>query len=90
MIDPKKKFQEQLFTKGWTDVADSGLFHAAAEAALAQMALNQSFAGDMASAAAAHYKIQGAKDFLGILMSLGLKPEPRKTVSVGNLKHPNI
>lgn len=88
MIDPKKKFQEQLFTKGWTDVADSGLFHAAGEAALAQMVLNQSFASDLSSAAAAHYKIQGAKDFLGILMSLGLKPESRKTAPIGNLKHP--
>lgn len=84
MITPKASFQRDDRNKPWQDVVDNPLFHRAAEAALAQMTINTPPSVDLQ--AATHFRIQGAKDFLSVLMSLSLKPEPTKSSLYPNLK----
>ncbi len=87
-LEPKKRFQEGNFKKTWQDVVDSTQFQEAATAALVQMAMNNSAPPDMASAASYQWRMEGAKQFLGVLMSLvepTTKPSPQ--ASLQNLTH---
>lgn len=81
MISPKKSFQENSLSKDWNSVVNSARFHTACTAALAQMELNMSCPPDMASAAAGHWQMQGAKLYLRTLMELAndpvIPPAPR-------------
>jgi hypothetical protein len=69
-FDPKKAFNESDHAKVWHDVVASKGFHAAAEAALANMQMNLPTPPDMATAAANDWRMQGARRFLNELMTL--------------------
>jgi hypothetical protein len=62
-------------------------FQEAAMTALAQYAVNLSSAPDMGTAAAHHWKMQGAKEFLNTLLSLHEKTEPPKPRTDNALNH---
>ena len=69
-FDPKKAFNESEHAKAWHDLVASKGFHAAAEAALANMVLNFPSANELATAAANDWRMQGARRFLTELMNL--------------------
>lgn len=85
MINPKATFQQNAAYKGWQDVCDSPVFHAAAQASIALMLLNKPSAPDLGTAAALHHRMEGAKEFLAILSSLSLPPEIPKKIPNRNL-----
>jgi len=90
VITPQKTFAETAKSMNWRwqDTVDSVQFQSAANAALVQMAINNGNPPDMASAAAYQWRMEGAKQFLGILMGLvAPAPQGRKQEPVANLNH---
>lgn len=87
MIEPRQNFQQGPYAKSWLDLADSAQFQSAAQAALAQMQINLSGAADMGSAAAFHFRMEGAKQFLQVLMSLTEPPKQANKPPGVNLNH---
>ena len=87
MITPRARFRADPANKGWQDVADSTLFHRAAEAAFAEMGNRLNAPADMTTAAAHAWQLDGAKIFLATLMDLSLPDQaPSKPVRQ-NLDH---
>lgn len=83
-LNPKKDFCENSgYRKAWADVADSQTFSAAVTAALIiqQQSLNN--IPDMASAAAAAWRMEGAKQFMSILMNLAEVSPPAPEIKPG-------
>lgn len=70
MINPRKTFRDNASLKDWQKTVDSALFEQAATAALCEMQLNQNTAGEPIGAAAQHWRLEGARAYLKILMSL--------------------
>lgn len=69
-LDPKKDFLNSPHKAKWADVAASETFTAAVTTALVIQQQNLNAAPDLATAASFHYRMEGAKQFLGILMNL--------------------
>jgi hypothetical protein len=87
MIDPRRSFKDSDHGKNWLDVVDSARFQAAVSAALIQMQLTLPHPPDMGTAAAYHFRMEGAKQFLQILMSLTETTPERRPPSGQNLDH---
>ena len=70
-LTPRKDFRESPLAKGWGDVVTSPQFEAAAKAAMIELQ-NTLMTGALTpeNAEAAAYRLNGAKMFLGELMSL--------------------
>lgn len=88
MINPRKTFRESDVSRRWLDVVDGPQFQAAVNAALLEMSLRQNSAPDMATAAAYQWRMDGAKQFLSILMNLTVKePDNTRQTDAMNLNH---
>lgn len=89
MITPKSDFQKHpQFAKGWQTLVDSAQFQEAVYAAKLEMDLqNRNTAQDMGTAAALHWRTQGALQFLDILMNLTRSTVIPKRPGLDNLKH---
>lgn len=87
MITPRETFRRGPHAKVWTDTTATSGFHAAAEAALAQMALEGANENDVAISAARHWQIVGARRFLDTLMNLTIEPEKAKPPAGAQLKY---
>lgn len=87
MLTPKKTFKDSPHAKGWQSVCDSTQFQLAVTAAKLQMDFNAIRAPDMATAAARHWKMEGATEFLNILMNLTRPDVPDKKPLKDNLIH---
>ncbi len=85
-IKPKESFcTDKRMASAWSEMSASTVFEGAASAAMLQMVQNLPSPPDLASAASYAYRLEGAKQFLQILMSLTEtrpKPEPKTS---GNL-----
>lgn len=87
-FSPKSNFAKGPSAQPWTDVASSVLFREAASAAMLQMQANQLTAMGNEVAAANHYRLEGARTFLSVLMNLTTPPEEMpKRVRSDNLNH---
>lgn len=87
-FSPKDTFAKSASAQPWTDVASSALFREAAGVALLQMQSNIGMAVSRETAEANCYKLEGARQFLAILMNLTTPPEePRKRSTNDNLIH---
>lgn len=83
MIRPAENFRTKSKENkwAWNDLVATNQFQEAVTAALAQMAVNNNSPPDLATAASWHFRMEGAKQFIGILMSLNdsqAKPQPVK------------
>lgn len=87
MITPRDSFKHSDFAKGWQSLVDSTQFQTAAQAALAEMALQScSLTENGQTAAANQYGLCGAKQFLAILMNL-TATETKQTPLQNNLNY---
>lgn len=87
MITPRETFKKGPHAKAWTETTATSAFHAAAEAALAQMALDGSNEQEVAISAARHWQIVGARRLLHTLMNLTIEDEKHKPPTGGQLKY---
>lgn len=89
-LTPRADFKKSDYAKVWHEATASQGFHAAVMAALVEMELRLNNAPDMATATAWHFKMAGAKQFVGILMNLteeaGKEPEPIEQNLPGNIR----
>lgn len=87
MISPAKDFRaDKKRSAGWQDIVDSNRFKDAATVAYAELEISQLASKDMQEAAARAWLLQGAKQYLSILMGLTEpQPEPVKKVIPGQL-----
>lgn len=69
-LSPKKSFMASEVVKAHQVLVVNDSLRHALEMALAQMAVSMPAAPDMASAASYHYRMEGAKQFIGIFLSL--------------------
>lgn len=87
MITPRETFKKSSLSKDWNGIVDSTRFEMAATAALAQMEIDIGSAPDIQSAAASHYRMQGAKQLLQSLSNLARDTVvPRSPTSKNLLK----
>lgn len=70
MINPKERFQKSPYAKQFSDLTASEAFHQACEASLIQMSLNMARGNNLSEAWDHHSRLQGAKEFLEILLTL--------------------
>lgn len=76
MLNPKQRFKDSPNSAGWQTVVDSEHFQAAATAALAVMAMKWV---DPGFASHQSMRLDGAREFLEILMHLAdAEPEQQK------------
>lgn len=87
MISPAKEFRaDKKRSNGWQDTVDSNRFKDAVTTAFAEMEISQPAAKTMEEASARAWLLQGAKQYLTILMGLvEPEPPPAKKVPVGQL-----
>lgn len=87
MIEPRETFRANPdWLIKWPDVVDSTIFQAAVNASLLEMQLRTTGA-DAGTAAAAQFRMDGAKQFLSLLMGL-TDPTPKATPGpTQNLQH---
>jgi hypothetical protein len=69
-LDSRKNFLLRPDAKTWTDVVDSEKFQAAATAALVIMQSSMGTAPDLPTSSAYYWRLEGARQYLHILMSL--------------------
>ncbi len=86
MIQPREEFRKSDDAKRWPDVVDSPLFQRAVQAAFLEMQL-MTTGLDMGAAAAAQFRMDGAKLYLTILMGLADPVGTAKTPPPQNLQH---
>jgi hypothetical protein len=87
-FSPKADFAKGPSAAAWKDAASSRVFIEAAGAAMLDMQQRQLTAMGNEVAAANHYRMEGARTFLAILMNLTTPPpEPPKRPQSENLKH---
>jgi hypothetical protein len=87
ILDARKNFRESDHSKVLFDAVASAWFQAGASAALITMQRNLSSPSDMGSAAANEFRLQGARQFLDIFMSLSDPETQRARLPSGNLNH---
>lgn len=87
MLTPRENFRKTDLAKRWLDVVDGTQFQVAASTALMEMAIQNGAPPDMATAASYQWRMEGAKQFLRILMGLTLEKPPPKTPIPENLNH---
>lgn len=87
MITPRDSFRKSDLAKRWLDVVDGSQFQSAANTALLEMTLRNSNPQDMGTAASFQWRMEGAKQFLAILMGLTLEEQAPKTPLPQNLNH---
>lgn len=88
MITPRETFKKNPdYSKRWLDMVDSTMFRDAAYAAMLQMANDLRNQPDMGNAAAAHWKMGGAQQFLETFMGLTLPGPVRRSQLPTNLNH---
>lgn len=89
MLAPRKTFREddRIVLKNWQNLVDSALFVKGAETALLEMAIRNTNPPDMASAASYQHRMDGAKQFLAILMGLALAEPNQPKTNSGRLDH---
>jgi hypothetical protein len=75
---PKKVFTEGPSAAAWTDIAASKVFFESASAAMLQLQFNLGVAENSNVASSNHYKMEGARAFLGILINLTTPPEEQR------------
>jgi hypothetical protein len=86
-INPKKDFNEGPHKKKFHDASAENWLHAAVNTALLQMQLSLPHPADMGTSASYQWRMEGAKQFIGILMNL-TEPKPeRPERPEQNLKH---
>lgn len=86
-LDARKNFRESDHSKVLFEAVATSWFQAGASAALITMQRNLSTPVDMGSAAANEFRLQGARQFLDIFMSLSDPEAPRSRLPSGNLNH---
>lgn len=82
MINPRESFLNSKpdLKKRWQGLMDSSEFQAGAQTALAELTMRLGNAPDMASAASYHWRLEGAKQYLGILMGMAEAPNVKSPV----------
>ena len=87
-FSPKATFVKGPSAQQWTDVASSQLFLAAESAAMLEMQSKGGYSKTQDQAAARQFQMEGAREFLSILMNLTTPPpETPKQTDSGNLIH---
>jgi len=87
-FSPKVTFAKGPYATVWTNIASSSEFRDAAGTAMLQMQANLGLAATNESAAANCFKMEGARQFLSVLMNLTTPPEePPKRIRTDNLNH---
>jgi hypothetical protein len=87
ILDARKNFRDSDHSKVLFEAVATTWFQVGASAALITMQRNLSTPNDMGTAAANEFRLQGARMFLDILMSLS-DPETKRTpLPTGNLNH---
>ncbi len=81
-IAPKATFAKGLSATVWSAMVSSKEFQDAVGAALLQMQWNQGYAKDTVSASVNAFEMQGARDFLRILINLTSPPEEEEKSKV--------
>jgi hypothetical protein len=85
---PKSRFLKSDLAKSHADLASSKPFIAVMDVAMLQFVHESSSASDMATAATAALKLEGARKFALILMNLADKSPDPKPAPRDNLPHP--
>jgi len=86
-IDPRKRFRESPYGKTWHDAVAADWFQEGLQAAIASMALAGVDVGDGTQAAAAYFRMEGAKKLITTMMNLcEIPPEPKAPGMPANLK----
>lgn len=86
-IDHRKTFRDSVHAKPWNNISASSDFQAAANAAMLIILESMPPPQDMGTAAANAYRVQGARQFLGIITSLTDSVPDRKPLTTANLQH---
>jgi hypothetical protein len=87
MLTPRDSFKQSDQAKGWQGLVDSHQFQAAATAAMLELQFEISALTPSDMAGMGHWKMQGAKRFLEILMGLADTPLIPKATPRQNLEH---
>lgn len=89
MASPKDRFHQHPDSiKAWNLIAEGGLFQAALDVAMLEMAAGVArAAGAVYDAQAAAHRLQGAVMFAEILAKLGIKDVPRGTSKAPDLEY---
>lgn len=88
VLEPKKKFQADIqATRAHQELVVSDRFRAAAEAALLEQVMALPMTYKKNEAAAAYYRIMGARDYLQHLLTIAEQPKKLPDRPSGNLNH---
>jgi hypothetical protein len=82
----KDRFLQTMAAKPFAEMAAKPEFQAALDAALLEYATSQSVEGDFTVAAAAHYRLDGARHFVSVFRRMGIKDTMPTPEVVGHLK----
>jgi hypothetical protein len=85
ILDPRKSFNESPARPFFHDASATSWFARAVEVALLEMQASLNKPGDMATAAAYHFRMEGARQFVGILMNLTETAPQKKEPIAQNL-----
>ena len=86
-LNPKAQFQKGSLAKAHVDLVVQDGFLTTLNTTLAHMELCQGTAPDMGSAAAAHWKMVGAREFISHLLNLAEPGEQKREGPKQNLRH---
>lgn len=83
---PKLRFHDRKDDVNWlAELVANPRFTQAADAAMAQMVYKQPANKDAQSAISMGHRVEGAQEFLGVLLTLADVPEPISRQNIGNL-----
>jgi len=85
-LAPKARFLKTPHAKLHADIVVTESFQSACEAAMLEMQVGLPAATNPANGWDAHSRMQGAKDFLYILLNLAEPEKPRQSIGDRNLK----
>lgn len=86
-VAPRERFKQTAHAKDWANMSVSATFVAASDCALLHFAETLTPAIDMTTAAANHYRLEGAKSLLRVLAGLSDIAEVPKREPIGQLDH---
>lgn len=85
-ISPREQFQKSPAATAFADIVSNPIFSLGIETALMQFVMNQAAPDRLETAAYRQHELQGAKQFVDILINLCTVPEPAAKTSNINLE----
>lgn len=86
-LNPKEDFKKSPVKGAFHELSASSILHEAIKTALLQMQLGLPMPTDETSATFNCLRMEGAKQFVGILLNLTEDPQPRPLDKTQNLNH---